>query len=463
MRGLVKQLKKWVPVLSILPFLLGAAGYAWAGERLLDALYYSFSLYFVNLVSDSSNLFVEIARWTAALVTTAAVLYALKRVWTRLRWALMCLGRDSVAVYCDTDQQIQFSDKEHYVIYPGREFRPGAKSHIIMLEQDCESLAFYEANRERLRGHPVYIGLRELDRGFMRTVPDVVFFDIDGAAARLLWKSLRMWRLGREHLTVVIWGSRHLGQNILDYGLLLNLFAPKQEISYYLVGDSKLYQISRKRFCAGNGDTVSFCDADSPSAWEAVQRADVVILAEEAPAEQVQALRIACEHGEVYYYAPSEVDAAAYLIFSGLHAFGKGLYTDENIRDEALVQRAKAQNYDYVKAYGHPTPGETADAAWKKLDGFTQWSNISSTDFQEVLPDILAARPALTLEELAELEHLRWWRFHTLSGWQYGVPEHGNRDAEKKYHTCLRPYEDLEPEEKEKDRAVVRRVLRHVS
>ena len=68
-----------------------------------------------------------------------------------------------------------------------------------------------------------------------------------------------------------------------------------------------------------------------------------------------------------------------------------------------------------------------------------------------------------TLEELAELEHLRWWRFHTLSGWQYGVPEHGNRDAEKKYHTCLRPYEDLEPEEKEKDRAVVRRVLHHVS
>lgn len=459
MRGIEKQLKKWVPVLSVLPFLLGAAGYALAGERLLDALYFSFSLYFVNLVSDSSNVLVEIARWTAALVTTAAVLYALKQVWTRLRWAVLCLGRDSVAVYCDGEERVCFPDKEHNVIYPGWEFRPGAKSHIILLESDCESLAFYETNRDRLRGHPVYIGLRELDRGFMRDFPSVTFYDIDGAAARTLWKSLRLWRLGRERLAVVIWGSGHLGQNILDHGLLLNLFAPDQEIAYHLVGDTVLYQISRGRFLSGNADKIFFHDLDSPSAWEAVQQADVVILAEEATAERIQALCIACENGVVYYYAPKEADIGAYLKFPGLHSFGKGLYTDENIRGEALVRQAKAQNYDYAKTYGHLAPGETADGAWKKLDGFTQWSNISSTDFQEVLPDILAARPALTMEALAELEHLRWCRFHTLNGWRYGIPESGSRDMEKKLHKCLCPYEDLERKDKEKDRAVVRRVL----
>ena len=459
MPGVGRFLKKWVPALSILPFLLGAAGYVLEGERVLDALYFSFSLYFVNLVSDSSNALVEIARWTAALVTTTAVLYALKQVWTRLRWAALCLGRDSVAVYCGGEERVTFPDSGHSVVYPGREFRPRAKSHIIMLARDSESLAFYEANRDRLRGRPVYIGLRELDRSFMRDVPGVTFYDVDGATARILWKDLKLWRQGKEQLSVVIWGGGHLGQNILNHGLLLNLFAPNQEIAYHLAGDTALYQISHRQFLSGNGDTIIFHGTDSVSTWEAVQGADVVILAEEGPVQLLQALCTACEAGTVYYYAPGETDIGAYLKFSRLHSFGKGLYTDENIRGEALVLRAKEQNYEYAKKCGHLAPGETADEAWQKLDGFTQWSNISSTDFQEVLPDILAARPALTLEQLAVLEHLRWCRFHTLNGWQYGIPKSGSRDVEKKLHRCLRPYEELGPEDKEKDQAVIRRAF----
>lgn len=459
MPGVGRLLKKWVPALSILPFLLGAAGYVLAGERVLDALYFSFSLYFVNLVSDSSNALVEIARWTAALVTATVVLCALKQVWTRLCWAALCLGRDSVAVYCSGEVRVTFPDSGHSAVYPGREFRPRAKSHIIMLDQDSESLAFYEANRDRLRGRPVYIGLRELDRSFMRDVPDVTFYDIDGAAARILWKTLKLWRQGKEQLSVVIWGGGHLGQNILNHGLLLNLFAPNQKVAYHLVGDTALYQMSRRQFRSGNGDTITFHDADSTSAWEAVRGADVVILAEEAPVQLLQALCVACEAGTVYYYAPGETDVGAYLNFSGLHPFGKGLYTDENIRGEALVLRAKEQHYEYAKEFGCLAPGETADQAWRKLDGFTQWSNISSSDFQEVLPDILAARPALTLEQLAALEHLRWCRFHTLNGWQYGIPKSGSRDGERKLHRCLCPYEELEPEDQEKDRTVIRRAV----
>lgn len=460
MHEMRKRLKKWIPVLSVVPLLLGTAGYLCAGERLLDAMYFSLSLYFVNLVSDSSNILVELSRWTAALVTTTAVLCVLGQIGLRLYWAAVCLKRDSVAVYCNEEERGRFSVEGHGVIYPGRAFRPGAKSHIIMLENDIESLAFYKANRDLLRGHPVYIVLRELSRDFMKDVPGATFCDMDGATARTLWKSLRLWRLGRDRLSVVIWGGGHLGQSILDHGVLLNLFAPDQEIAYHLVGDTVLYQINRGHFLPGNSDTVSFHVWDSPSAWEAVRRADVVILAEEAPAERIQALRIACENGVVYYYAPNkDADVGTYLKFSGLDAFGQGLYTDENIRGEALLRRAKAMNYDYAKTYGQLAPGETADDAWKKLDGFTQWSNISSADFQEVLPDIRAARPALTLEALAALEHLRWCRFHTLGGWRYGIPEKGNRDVERKIHKCLCPYEKLDEKDREKDLAIVRRVL----
>lgn len=455
-----RALKRWIPLLSILPFLAGTAGYILAGVPLLDAMYFSFSLYFVSLVSRASNPLVEIARWSAALVTTAAVLYALKRAWTWLQWAALCLGRDSVAVYCDGGERVRFTDRGHSVLYPGRVFRPAAKSHIIMLESDAQSLAFYEANRDRLRGRPVYIGLRELDRGFLRDVPGVTFCDLDGTVARTLWKSLRLWRLGRDKLTVVIWGG-HLAQSLLDHGLLLNLFSGDQAVEYHLVGDTGLYQISRETFRTENADTVSFHAPDSPSAWEAVRGADVVILAEETAPERLQAARLACRSGQVYYYAPVDEDIGAYLNLPGLHPFGRERYADENIRGGATLRRAKAQNFEYAMTCGQPEPGETEESAWRKLDGFTQWSNISSTDLQEVLPDIQAARPALTLEELAVLEHIRWCRFHTLNGWRYGVPASGCRDLERKLHKCLCPYRELSQEDREKDLAVVRRALSH--
>lgn len=44
MPGAGKLLKKWIPALSVLPFLLGTVGYVLAGERVLDAMYFSFSL-----------------------------------------------------------------------------------------------------------------------------------------------------------------------------------------------------------------------------------------------------------------------------------------------------------------------------------------------------------------------------------------------------------------------------------
>ena len=451
-----ERLKKWIPLLSVLPFFTGTVGYTLAGERLLDALYFSFSLYFVNLVSDASNPLIEAARWGAALVTTTAVLYALKRVWTRIQWAALCLHPDSVAVYCGQEDQVVFPGKRSGVLYPGREFRPGAKSHIILLETDAASLGFYEAHQKQLEKHRVYIALRELDRGFLRDVPGVVFFDINGAIARLLWKSIRLWQKKTNQFNIVIWGGGHLGQTILNYGLLLNLFSLEQQISYHLTGNTTLYQISHALFRPENGDTISFHDTDSDRAWEAVRQADLVILAEDASAERLQALRTACQTGTVYYYASSEGDEGAYLKFSRLFPFGadQEIYRDPYIRGETLVQAAKEQHYAYLNA--ETAAAETPDTAWQKLDGFTQWSNISSVDFQEVLRDL----SGLELEVLAELEHIRWSRFYTLSGWRFGIPASGeNRDIEEKIHKNLLPYKELPPSEKEKDRALIRRIL----
>ena len=352
MRKLREHLKKWLPLFSALPFFIGATGYALAGERLLDAFYFSFSLYFVNLAADASNPLIEAARWGAALVTTTAVLYALKRVWTHIQGLTLYLHPDSVAVYCDGEERVVFPDRRSGVLYPGRTFRSGAKSHIILLETDADSLGFYEEHRELLEKRRVYIALRELDRGFLRDEPGVVFHDIDGTIARLLWKSIRLWRRETDQFTIAIWGGGHLGQTILNYGLLLNLFSLNQKIDYHLTGDTTLYQINHALFHTENGDAVSFHDADSADAWESVRRADIVILAEEAPAERLQALRIACRDGAVYYYAPKEGDTGSYLKFPQLFPFGadREIYQDTYIRGETLLQAAKKQHYDYISA-----------------------------------------------------------------------------------------------------------------
>ncbi|MBQ2059268.1 MAG: hypothetical protein II488_05785, partial [Firmicutes bacterium] len=109
------------------------------------------------------------------------------------------------------------------------------------------------------------------------------------------------------------------------------------------------------------------------------------------------------------------------------------------------------------------------EAEWEKLDTFTRYSNISSADYHEVRLRMLEAmgEPADAgaisperMELLAELEHMRWCRYHLLNNWSYGVPEGGkNKDAERRVHRDLKPYAQLSEAEKQKDRDAVRVML----
>ena len=60
------------------------------------------------------------------------------------------------------------------------------------------------------------------------------------------------------------------------------------------------------------------------------------------------------------------------------------------------------------------------------------------------------------LEKLAELEHIRWMRYHYIHNWKQGKVESGTKDPENRIHADLIPYEELSESEKEKDRENVR-------
>ena len=59
------------------------------------------------------------------------------------------------------------------------------------------------------------------------------------------------------------------------------------------------------------------------------------------------------------------------------------------------------------------------------------------------------------MELLAELEHIRWCRYHQFHNWRMGIPKNGARkDATLRIHKDLIPYDELTEEEKEKIRVI---------
>ena len=76
------------------------------------------------------------------------------------------------------------------------------------------------------------------------------------------------------------------------------------------------------------------------------------------------------------------------------------------------------------------------------------------------LPASAEKLPGETLELLAQLEHMRWCRYHYLNNWAFGQPENGKRkDPRLRLHADLVPYENLTDAEREKDRENIRILL----
>lgn len=449
-------LKKAAPAFFFVPFVLGSVGYIIEGNRVTDSLYAGFSLYFTSIVLDSYNIWIEIARWTAPLATATAILRIFEKAGRNILWRLQSRLGDSVAVYTDADIRIVFDNKTR-VFYAGRNIKQTAKSHIIMLDSDTESLKFYEGNKDKLKSGSVYIGLREIDCGLVKEKREVHFFDVNGAVSRLLWEHAALWEKQKERMSVVIWGRGHLGENILCYGLLTNIYSEKQKITYHIIGNNS-FEIKHPQMPLMNRDEIIFHTKEDSDSWEAVRNADMVIIAESISAALLQAIAVNGRNARIYYYSQMAGDVGDCLQFTNLIPFGRDvdIYTDENIRREKLVEEAKKQNLKYAEQYN-------GEAEWNKLNGFLQWSNISSADFGHVLAGLLKQNPELDDDILAELEHIRWCRFHYLNYWTYGEPLDGkDKDPVRRIHKCLCPYQELSPENKSKDRAVVTEIRKRM-
>mgnify|MGYP003309748880 FL=1 len=145
--------------------------------------------------------------------------------------------------------------------------------------------------------------------------------------------------------------------------------------------------------------------------------------------------------------------------------------TEENIKTDRLYRLAKKVNYEYTVQYDNtgthswtqPDVEMKMEEAWEKLDGFKKGSNVACADYHEIRLMVMKAfginQEAISSEQeemLAEMEHIRWSRYHYVNHWHYADV----RNDDKRLHHLLKPYAELPEQEKKKDKDAFRVLLK---
>jgi len=477
-----------IPVLFVIPIIIGAFGYADEGYGVGDSLYAAFCLYFVNPLFDDTNLLVDISKWTAPLATASGIFLAVKDFIQRIKNHFISLNSDATIVYAmpdDEDARELAKNCTHGILSEISEGEakvyPDAMNHILLFPDDAGNMEFFELHKEDFSDSNVYIKLNETSSFLLKNSP-IHFFNTNELIASDFWKNEGLVGLYKEHLlaksgspfsiNIAIIGFSEMGQSLLEQGILLNLFSLDQQINYHIFGDHIIYNNIHGQINLMNSDSIIFHDNDWSQNMDLLKSCQRIIIVE-AESNILQAVFTTCFSSQVYIYSPNGISYSSVFSFPYLKEFGdlSNVYTVDCIMNEERLALAKKLNYKYSCLYGGAsesgTPQEIEKASnneWYSLNGFTKVSNLASTDYHHIRKEVLDERESLGIgtdyDELGRIEHIRWCRFHFLNHWTYGVPANGKaKDAEKRIHVCLVPYDDLSDLDKSKDIEAVKLLM----
>lgn len=455
------------------PTLLGMIGFAVDGSLSpSDALYTCVCMHMLGYQSSPPNLWVELARWTAPLATAGTVVWLLTALQVRIRNGLCYLRGGSVAVYGPEKERAGLLAELGRSGIEGQTRFVNAQSYVLL---DCEekNFTFYAVNRRKLGDRDVYLKCRSLPAQFAANERLYLFYP-EETAARLFWKRRHMYETSarRGHqMRIVFLGFGRLGEELLCYGLLDNIFHPEQRIAYHIFGDGSAFTAIHTQLSAV-GDPVIF---HKEPWYEDIALLDgaaaLIVLEQEDQLRLLQNLLLASTAPKIDVFSGS---AAGTELLSGqerlsLFPWKQEAQKPEHIFRGALFAQAKRLNLYYARRFSG-VDDDDAEREWRKLDPFTRYSNVSEADYHSVRLEMLSAMglpagdkpvPFAVLDLLAELEHIRWCRYHYLHNWKYGVPEDGgNKDPLRRIHINLLPYASLPEEAREKDRESVRMLLK---
>ena len=460
-------------IIFVLPILLGAWGMHFLeGESLLDSVFNSLLMYFFCYTDHPANIFIEIARWLAPAVTASGVLLIFYRLRDNIIHFLLFYTGKSIAVYGPEGEKNAILDEiRHYRISGKDVFVPA--SRYILLNDEETNFAFYNANKAKMKNRTVYLKSQSLPAEAVCD-SELRLFCPEESSARLFWKRNFLYPLSLQNdhkLNIVLIGFEKLGEELLLFGLQNNIFSPDQRITYHIFGDGTHFRASHLELDSIS-DPIIFYEKSWDLHLELIEQAYmVIVLTQKNQMELLRELLFTTIRERIHIFA-SDISRACLLdgnerlvIFDWKSEAQKLDY----ILNDTLFTHAKRINLRYAHIYsGVPETEESMENEWKALDTFTRYSNVSSADYHEVRLKMLAASgnsgtTDLTDDELefhAELEHIRWCRYHYLNNWKYGVPDNGkNKDKKLRIHSDLIPYQTLTEAEKEKDRENIRLLL----
>lgn len=457
-------------LIFLIPFFLGVWGFfVLEGEPLLDAFFYSISLYLLNYSNHPANLFIELARWLAPLMTASGILLAIATLRDRIVHFILYLTGKSIVVYgLDGTKEKLLQEIGNYGIDGQNQFIPASK--YILLNDEDSNFAFYTSNKEKLKKSSVYLKSQSLPA---ESVCDsnLHLFCPEETSTRLFWKQNFLYPVSVQNghvLDIVFIGFEKLGEDLLLFGLQNNIFSAQQKITYHIFGDGKHFQATHTEL-GSISDLILFYEEPWYENKELLEHAHMVIVLEQK--DQTSLLRnllFTIRKPQIHVFIANASSASLLAEKERLLCFDWKAESQnlKYILNDSLFRRAKRINLRYAHLYsGVLEIPEEAEKQWALLDTFTRYSNVSSADYHEMRLQMLAADgystsgtlPEDILEIHSELEHIRWCRYHYLNNWKYGIPENGkNKDKTLRIHCDLIPYEALTDEEKEKDRENIR-------
>jgi len=342
---------------------------------------------------------------------------------------------------------------------------PGTPESVVKKNPQNSSVFFLESSAY------AQAAVAEICPVYCRTTyaPDVcpdnlTLFDPYDCCAQSYWQKHGL----KEEKTIVLIGDGSCAENLLNHGLLVNVFPKGRTVSYHVFGDWANYRRNHHQLDATLAIDREGSDQDSllfhEDAWNGdaalLARADRIILCQNDASRNLEILgQLRCyfpTHGAIHLWA--EQDIPGETVFGTLEQ----TYTAELVMREKRKWAAKMLHQIYRDSTGGTAPG------WEQLSEFLRQSNVAAADHlltkirilleSDEITEVTAENCRLAFQRYQQLtpaqrkhcqwiEHQRWMRFHSLYNWCYAPM----RDNAARLHPLMCPFEDLSEQNQVKD------------